>query len=243
MKSTLVEQLLERNKQTPLHIYEPDQKNKKLGEPDEKLTNDAYNRICELWNKDDKARGFIKYIISCYYPLNPMNKILSFPKDLKEAGKNRCCILGKTLAGVKDISDAWGPVIVLRVQEDTRAAAEGRKTPSKEFLKKQKEMLSKMPIEVRKSTLGYYSDKKGCEKYLSGEAFCALNEFIEDCLYGEEEEMCNLIKKIEYEATKPKFNHRGGNGKASKEGNNNYKLNQFISDDTLKKLSKIKEGN
>ena len=85
--SKLVEQLLERNKKTPIQIYAPGQKEKKLCEPDEKLTNDAYNKICELWNKDEKSRGFIKYLIRSYFPIQPMNKIFSFSGDAATTGR------------------------------------------------------------------------------------------------------------------------------------------------------------
>ena len=240
-KSELVEELLKRNKETPLQIYEEGQTQKKIGEPDEKLTNDAYNKICELWNKDEKSRGFIKFLIRSFIPRKPMNKILSFSGA--EDAKVRCCILGIKLAGVKEITDAWSPLTVMRMQEHAAMTLEGRDKVSKEYLKKEKKILQDMPVEVRNSTIGYFSDKDNCDKYLSGEAYGALLEFVDDCVFGDEEEIINLLtqmKRAEDRKNAPKADGKTWKKPKEKGGQKTFGFSQFIDEKALEKLKNIK---
>lgn len=238
--SKLVEQLLERNKQTPIQLYAPGQKEKKLCEPDEKLTNEAYNKICELWNKDEKSRGFIKYLIRSYFPIQPLNKILSFSGDASTTGKNRCCILNIKIAGIKEISDSWAPLALLQAGEDFKLAAEGKKKYSKEFMKKRYEILQEMPVEIRRSTIGYFSTYKGCEKYLSGEAYKALITFVEECMDNDEKEVISVLEQKRQEenraTSKKEFKPER---KEKKE--KTYDFSQFVDEETLKKLQGLKK--
>ena len=241
--SELVNQLLERNKQEPLQLYEPGQTNKKLGEPDEKLTNEAYNKLCELWNKDEKSRGFVKFLIKAFLPKNPLNKILSF-----SGNPGRCCVLGIKLAGVKEISDLWAPVQLLRAGRTLEVSA-GKDSykAAKEFKRKERELFQKMPVEVRNSTIGYFSDKDWCDKYLSGEAYTALLEFVEDCLWGEEEDVLYILNQLRNEEKrkdeKTKGHEKGFERKertSKPKKDKTYDLTQFVDEDTLKQLKKIK---
>lgn len=244
--SDLVNQLLERNKQEPLQLYEPGQTNKRLGEPDEKLTNEAYNKLCELWNKDEKSRGFVKFLIKAFLPKNPLNKILSF-----SGNPGRCCVLGIKLAGIKEISDLWAPVQLLRAGRALEVSTgKDNYKAAKEFKRKERELFQKMPVEVRNSTIGYFSDKDWCDKYLSGEAYFALMEFVEDCLWGEEEDILYILNHMRLEEKKKeeRAKHPGKSAgqkerSPKKEGNKSYDLTQFVDEDTLKQLKKIKEGN
>ena len=239
--SKLVEQLLERNKKTPLQIYEAGQTQKRIGEPDEKLTNDAYNKICELWNKDEKSRGFIKFLIRSFIPKKPMNKILS--SSGQDGSKVRCCVLGIKLAGIKEITDAWTPVTLLRTAESVSMQAEGRDKVSREYLKKEKKLLQDMPVEVRNSTIGYYSDKENCDKYLSGEAYIALLEFVEDCTFGDEEEIVNLLiqmKRAEERKNAPRPAAKTWKKPKEEGGQKTFGFSQFIDEKAMEKLKKIK---
>ena len=243
--SKLVEQLLERNKKTPLQVYAPGQTEKKLCEPDEKLTNDAYNKICELWNKDEKSRGFIKYLIRSYFPLQPTNQILTFSGDASDTGKNRCCILNIKIAGLKEISDSWKPLADLQEKEEVKVV-DGKIRYSKGFMKKRYEILQKMPIEVRKSTIGYFSTYKGCEKYLSGEAHRALEAFVEECVDNKEKEVISILNQKEQEEhrkTAAAFNAMQAKRreKTEKDKEKNYGFTQFVDEETLKKLQGLKK--
>ena len=100
-KNQLVDDLLKRNMEEPIILYSNGGRG--IMEPREDLVNKAYNRICEMWNRDEKARGFVKFLIRAFIPANDKNKIFT--------GDNvRDCLLGIKVAGVKEIFETWGKI-------------------------------------------------------------------------------------------------------------------------------------
>lgn len=192
-ESETVKSLLQRNQKTPLKLYE--ESSRKLSEPDEKVVNEAFNQICEMWNKDEKTRGFIKYLIRSFSPRQPYNKILSFSAEAKEGNLNRCCLTHKRLAGIDEIADAWSKVGLDKMAADLQAYTEGRDRLQKKVYAKLKAAERAMPVEVRNATIGYYSSDEKCTKFLSGEAWFALMTFIEECLLNDEKEVSYIIRK------------------------------------------------
>lgn len=198
-ESKIVKRLLENNQKNPQKLYD-EENSRKLSDPDEKIMNEAFNQICEMWNKDEKTRGFIKYLIRSFSPRQPMNKILSFSAEAKEGNLNRCCITHKRLAGIDEIADAWSKVGLEKMAADMQAYTEGRDRLQKKVYAKLKAAERAMPVEVRNATIGYYSDDEKCTKYLSGEAWCALMIFISQCLLNDEKEVNYIIRKKMLEA-------------------------------------------
>ena len=241
-RSELVDALLKRNRETPIKVYEGEYR--KLTEPEEGRVNEAYNKICEMWNKDEKSRGFVKFLIKSFTPRNPLNKILNFSEEELKEGKNRCCILYTRLAGVGDIADHWSKVGLDKMAARLEAHAEGRDRITKEARKRIKEAERNMPVEVKNATIAYFSDNDKCDKYLSGEAWYALMEFIEDCLFGDEKEVQFLInrklveKAQESIPSEKKLNKDQVNKVA---GTMTYRVSDFIDEETAKKLQAIKK--
>ena len=153
----------------------------------ESLINKAILKYCEMWNKDEKSRGFIKHILHSFIPINPLNKVLNFGEE-----KNRrCAILGIKCASVREIADAWAKIMV----EEMPAAFTGE---SKEKILEKRKLLTKnMPIEVRNGTVAYMSDSS--QKILSGEAIAGLDIFLTECLFRGDSEINYSLTKIRYE--------------------------------------------
>ena len=200
----------------PLVLYEGRERNPL--EPREELVNRAYNKICEMWNRDEKARGFVKFLIRAFIPVNQSNKILD--------GDVRDCLLGIKVAGVKPIADAWGKIMLEGMTGKAREKAirEGTKG---------------LPAEVKFATFGYYSDDKKCDKYISGETYVALNEFVQDMTYDEDEK--NEVKDImQQKAWAEKKKTLPPKKTDEKPKVVRYQVSSMIDDETIKKLKGIK---
>lgn len=214
-KSKLVEDLLKRNMEEPLVLYEGRERNPL--EPREDQVNRAYNKICEMWNRDEKARGFIKFLIRAFIPMNQENKILD--------GDVRDCLLGIKVAGVKPIADAWGKIMLEGMTGKAREKAirEGTKG---------------LPAEVKFATFGYYSNDKKCDKYISGETYVALNEFVEDMCYDDEDNEVKTLMMQKMWAEKKKSMPKKSTDEKPKVVK--YQVSSMIDDETIKKLKGIK---
>ena len=188
-ESIVVNQIKEQYTKTPFKF---DEEKKDFFSPNEELVNKAIIKLCELWNTDEKTRGFVKHILHSFIPIDPWSKVLNFGNDPKT--NRRCAILGIKCASINEIADHWGK----RKVEDLILQA--RIEMEKEGLDKEKEMklreaeIKKMPIEVRNRTIAYMSDKS--EKILSGEAIAAIQIFLDNCLFGGEKEISYLLTKI-----------------------------------------------
>lgn len=213
-KSQLVEDLLKRNMEEPLVLYS-EEKKKGPFDPREDLVNKAYNKICEMWNRDEKARGFVKFLIRAFIPVNNQNKILS--------GDAHDCLLGIKIAGVQAIADAWGKIMLdgMTGKAREKAIREGTKG---------------LPPEIKFATFGYYSDDKKCDKYISGETYVALSEFVEDMRFDEDDnEVKDIIQQKLWAEKKKSMPKREDKPKVVK-----YQVASMIDDETIKKLKGIK---
>lgn len=155
---------------------------RKIGQPDEKLTTKAYNLICDMWNKTEKSRNFLKYLIHEFLPIRNESKVISYTEEDITLDKNRCCVLRTKLAGIEDIMNFFAQIKINPL--DTIPADKWEKI---------KKSRRDIPIEVKNSTIGYIS--KDGNKYLSGEALVALQLFVNDCIKEGEKEISRMFKK------------------------------------------------
>lgn len=239
--STVVEELKNKYKDSGVKLYTEEQP-RRIGDPDEEMVTKAYNQLCEMWNANEKSRGFVKYLIHNFLPVDPMNRMLSYSKEEVESGKNRCCILKIKLANISDVAEYGAKVGMERMIGSARAHAEGRNKLPKEQWEEIKRLRREAPIEVKTATIGYVS--KDENKYLSNAALAALQLFTTDCLFGGD-------KEVEFTVKKNLFNH--GQAGVSKEKRLNgkqvnkvitrsvYGTKDIIDDATFSKLRGLKE--
>lgn len=197
-------------------------------DPDEKLTGKALLKFCELWNKDEKSRGFVKHLVRFFVPSNPQNRVATFTADDTKENKDRCCIIGIKLAGVEDIAFGMKKFVEEAARIDAQLAKEGRKERTKEEKKYLSGILQALPVEIRNTTVAYVNPRS--DKTLSGEAVAALEVFVKEMVDGGDEEM------IEVTTPRPKkvWNKRkkGGNRQG-------IALGDMLSSDVLNKLYNI----
>ena len=157
------------------------------------LLNKALLRICDLWNKDDKSRWFVKHLIGNFLPINAFNKILNFSEEDIKNGLDRDCILGIKLAGIYSISKELGTFTTEKMMATARAVTEGKKELNPEDVKKLKDIKAKLPIEIRNASFAFCADKSN--KYLCRESINALLIFTEHALLNGEKEIEFLLNK------------------------------------------------
>ena len=241
-KSEVVEVLrTQYTEDNPIKLYTKEEP-RKVGQPDEKLTTKAYNQICDMWNNNEKSRGFIKYLIHNFLPIDNMSKMLSYSKEEVEQGLNRCCILRIKLGNIAEMVDYFAKVGVERLQATAKAYVEGRDQISKESWQKIKEIMRETPVEIKNGTVGYVS--KDEKKYLSGEALVALKLFVEDCLIRNEKEVNFLIRKLMLsEGQKSVKKEKRLNDKQLNQvtAKSLYGAKAFMDDETISKLQELKK--
>lgn len=239
--SEFVEELKNKYKDTNVSLYTKESP-RKWGDPDEVMVTKAYNQLCEMWNANEKSRGFVKYLIHNFLPINPMNKMLSYSEEEVNEGKNRCCILKIKLANITDIADYGVKVGMERMIGSAKAYEQGRTRLPKEEWEKIKKLQRETPIEVKTGTVGYVSNDEN--KYLSNAALVALQLFVNDCLFGGEKEVEFTINKIIMNKAQSgvkkekRLNEKQVNKVLAK---NVYKTKDMIDDETLSKLKGLKE--
>lgn len=198
-------------------------------DPDEKLTGKALLKICELWNKDEKSRSFVKHLVRNFVPSNPQNRVLTFTEEDTKENKDRCCIIGIKLAGVEDIAFKMKKFVDEAARIDAQLEKEGRKERTKEEKKYLNGILQTLPVEIRNTTVAYVSPKSN--KTLSGEAVEALGVFVKEMLEAGDEEMIEATTpRPKKEWKKKKKGGRQGGGIA---------LGDMLSSDVLNKLYSI----
>lgn len=239
--SEVVEGLKERYKDTNISLYSEEHP-RKIGEPDEVMVTKAYNQYCEMWNANEKSRGFIKYLIHNFLPINPMNKMIAYSEEEIEEGKNRCCVLKIKLANISDIAEFGAKVGLERLSGELKAHTEGKTRLPKEQWEEIKRLRREAPIEVKTATIGYVSSDDN--KYLSAAALVALQFFVTDCLFGGE-------KEVEFTVKKNMLNHAQAGVSEEKQlkkkhankiiARTVYGAKDVIDDETLSKLKVLKE--
>lgn len=241
-KSEIVERLkTQYTEENPMKLY-TEEEPRRVGQPDEKLTTKAYIQICEMWNNNEKSRGFIKYLIHNFLPIDNLSKMLSYSEEEVEQGLNRCCILRIKLGDIGEMVDYFAKVGMERLQANAKAYTEGRDKISKEDWQKIKEIMRQTPVEIKNGTVGYIS--KDEKKYLSGEALVALNIFVDDCLIRSEKEITFLIrKKMFSEGQKTVKKEKRLNNKQLNQvtAKSVYGAKSFMDDETISKLQELKK--
>ena len=240
-KSEVVEKLKERYKDTNIKLY-TEEEPRKIGQPDEVLTTKAYKQICDMWNVNEKSRGFVKYLIQNFLPIDQFSKVFNYSEEDIKNDKNRCCILRIKLGNIGDMADYFAKVGMSRLRGAVKAQEEGRtRLPKKEY-EEIKKLQRETPIEIKNGTVGYLS--KDGEKYLSGEALVALQLFVQEALLDGDKEIEFVIRKHML---------RDGQKHVKKEKRlNDTQLNQvtartvygartFMSDETIDKLQELKK--
>ena len=176
-------------------------------DPNIQMTQKAYDKICDIWNKDEKSRKFLKHIISSFFPINPWNKLL-YKKDSDIV---KCAILNHNLTGISNISESLSAFVMKKMFIDVSCVLEGDlindvKTPrqyTKEEQKELNDLRNSLPIPIREGDFAYLS--KVSDKYMSNEACIALQQFIEILLINGNKEMSGLVKYMRISQTKDEF--------------------------------------
>lgn len=229
--SEIVKNIKETVEKTPLKLDE----NQGFGKLNEDLVNKALVKLCEMWNKDDNSRRFVKHLIKSFVPIVATNKILVFSEEDINNGKNRCCILGIKLAGVTTIAEAITKWTMEKATIDAKALKENRKELHPWEVRKLEKIKRSFPIEVRNHTVAYFSPDSN--KLLAGETIGALNYFVSSCIVQGEKEVSYIIRQKmhpEVKENKPKkkkgFVQKG-----------NYGIKDMVDEGTLSKLSALKK--
>lgn len=234
--SELVQKLKEQNEKTPIKLY-TEEHPQKLGQPNEDQVNKAYQKICELWNKTDGSREFVKHLIRGFLPIKDGTLVASFTEDQVKNNINRCCILNIRVAGANDIIKSHDEVKKEEAEIEKILKEQGRKDRTKEEKKRVNKLLNKMSIEVRTGTTAYCSATS--EKFLSNAAEWALSLFVSNCISGKEKEkdIAWIIRaKTREDAGLPPREKKP----KQKPIKSTYGMGHFLDDETVSKLTRLK---
>jgi len=182
---------------------------KSIFEPNVKMTQKAYDKICEIWNKDEKSRKFLKHIISAFFPINNWNKVM-FKKDTDII---KCAILNHDLTGISNISESLAGYSMKKMFIDANCILEGdvinnekkSRLYKKEELDELNSLRNSLPISIREGDFAYMCEKS--DKFISGETAIALQQFIELLILNGDKEMTNMIRKMRNESMKDEWNN------------------------------------
>ena len=162
---------------------------KEIWAADKKLTQQAYKKLGEIWNKDSKSRGFLKHIISAFFPINQFNKILQETPNVNM----RCAILNIKLAGVKEISKSISKLSMKKMFIDAKCVTEKREKYNQSEIDELDLIRKQLPIAHKNGSTAYFSDTS--TKFLSIEAIIALQYFLEKMILLDNKEIMFTINK------------------------------------------------
>lgn len=135
----------------------------------------AFDRICKLWNKDSKSRGFLKHLIIAHMPVDQGKRLISIEK-----GKYpKCAILGFELNGIKNIAEGFAEFSSKKLFITVKATAESRK-PTKDEINEIKKLHSQYHKSILYGSVAYASQET--DKYLSLESIMALHYFTSEMI-------------------------------------------------------------
>jgi hypothetical protein len=166
------------------------------------LVKQSYKKLGEMWNKNEKSRNFCKHIISAFITINNWNKVLNFEGEKfdefgKITNKNFLyqvdAILGIKLAGITRISHGITKISMHKMFLDAKCITEKRNVYTKGEQEELDRLIANLPIEVRKGTFAYFSEKS--TKYICNETSIALRLFTTNMLLLDNKEINFLIKK------------------------------------------------
>jgi len=174
------------------HDFSKFPEQKKIWDPNPKLTEKAYKIICQAWLKDDKSRNFVKHLIAAFFPINSFDKILNAGDE-----ELKCAILGIKLTGIGNISTGITEFNMAKMMADAHATIEERKQYTEEEVQKLETIRDSLPIEIREGRFAWCSDRS--DKLLSNEALTAFRIFVETVAFIPEfeKEFTFLIKKMQ----------------------------------------------
>lgn len=169
---------------------------------DPKLCERAFNKLCELWNKNPKSRNFVTHLCAAFTPYNSFNKVLMFdcekklnfdaetieyPKDFHA---EECAILGIKVAGLRRIASEKTKLTFKRLSIEMESSAD---TLSESQKTRIHQLFKELPIEVRTNSFAYFSDKS--DKHISSAAMTALLRFIQEMILRDCPELRYAINK------------------------------------------------
>ena len=189
----------------------------------------TYKQLCQSYNKDEKARAFVKHIVGAFYPVNSWNKIMQFTDDILSAKKNKCALTGLWVCGIKDIAELGSKLLVPRARYDCANTEEEKKQAEEEF----NAIVASFPAAVKNRIFAYFSEKS--DKYLSNDAVIALQLFVQDCIFSDVKDIMFVLNKKRFK----KFNNSVSNkNKLSKP-----QINKISKAQTYGGMSKAMLGN
>lgn len=189
----------------------------------------ALKNICQLYNKDNKSRNFVKHIIGAFYPINSWNKVIDFSDNDKKAKKNKCALTGFYVCGLKEIADLGAKLLLPRAKFEVAETEEQKKQAEKEFNK----IMNSFSAAAKNRTFAYMSDKS--DKYLSNDAIIALQIFVEQCIFQD-------VKDIIFVLNKKRFN-RFNNSVSKQNKLSKAQINKVSKAQTYGGMSKAMLGN
>lgn len=232
--SEVVEKLMEEFKNSPIKITPSESPVDKLYDPNEELTNKAFQKYCEMWNKDEGSRKFLRHLIGSYMPWNSSHKIQTV-----ENGHDKCCILNLKIAGITEISDKWAEYAATRHEMDGKEWYENSDKLSSKDNKKLKSLKQSMSPEVRRGRFGYYAENS--DKILSREAGEALVRFVKEAITAGDGEIyfiANRDRILKENEKRDKKKSAKGNGGERRQ----WKSSNCLDDATLEKLRQVKKS-
>lgn len=146
----------------------------------------VYNKLFKLWEME-KARKFLKHLISAFFPYNPENQLMNAGSvDIIDALTNKKC------TGVFEVSDAYSKIGMKRMSMIGHAMVEKKDEIEISKVKELQEMQRNLPDELRYCRIAMLSDKS--DKFLSRESTYALHQFVVYMMDEEERyNMSNIV--------------------------------------------------
>ena len=154
----------------------------------------AYIQLCQSFNKDEKARAFVKHIVGAFYPINSWNKVIQFDEYILSARKNKCALTGLWVCGIKDIAKLSSKLLVPRARYECANTDEEKKQAEEEF----NTIVASFPAAVKNRIFAYFSEKS--DKYLSNDAVVALQLFVQDCIIYDVKDIIYVLNKKRFKA-------------------------------------------
>lgn len=187
-----------------------------------------YSKLAEIWNKDQKARNFIKHLISKFLPINNWNRCFNLP----EGESMTCSLSGKKLTGIKNCSEYLSKIFIYKtIMESKKFIQKVDYEYTEEELSQLNEARNNIPEEIKAGRVAYLSDKS--DRKLSQESILALQYFAMNMFYLPEISNCLGVKRknnqVEPETVKNEV------------PKSTYKLLDNVPESITEKLNKLKE--
>ena len=179
----------------PQHVVNKDiismfPKKEKVWESNPESIKNAYGKILENWNKNEKSRNFIKHLIAAFLPYDNFMRMIFIPIE----NKIKCAILNVEITGIQNIAEEFTKFSMSKMFIDSKVMTENRTEYTEEEIKKIEKEKNQMRECVKESRVAIHSDKS--DKYLLVESNLALYVFTQEMLWLNNKEFDFLIKKM-----------------------------------------------